>query len=29
MAHAQGFYFPNHPELTPEEVHLLCSLLSA
>lgn len=25
--HARGFYFPNHPELTEEDVQLLCGLL--
>lgn len=29
LVHAQGFYFPNHPELTDDEVTLLCSLLAA
>jgi CDP-6-deoxy-D-xylo-4-hexulose-3-dehydrase len=25
--HTNGFYFPNNPELTPEEVEVLCALL--
>ncbi|TSC80388.1 MAG: hypothetical protein G01um101425_42 [Candidatus Peregrinibacteria bacterium Gr01-1014_25] len=25
--HAQGLYFPNHPELTDEEVEMMCNLL--
>ena len=27
LIHAQGFYFPNNPELTSDEVTLLCNLL--
>lgn len=27
IIHTQGFYFPNHPELTEEELEQLCSLL--
>lgn len=27
LIHSNGFYFPNHPELTDEEIELLCSLL--
>lgn len=29
LVHAQGFYFPNNPELTSEEVDLLCTLVEA
>ncbi|NQS89535.1 DegT/DnrJ/EryC1/StrS family aminotransferase [Patescibacteria group bacterium] len=28
LVHDQGFYFPNNPELTEEEVSLLCDLIS-
>jgi CDP-6-deoxy-D-xylo-4-hexulose-3-dehydrase len=28
LIHAQGFYFPNNPDLTDQEVELLCSLLA-
>lgn len=27
LIHAQGFYFPNNPELTSDEATLLCNLL--
>ena len=27
IIHAQGFYFPNNPELLPEEIQMLCDLL--
>lgn len=27
IIHAQGFYFPNNPDLTPDEIDLLCDLL--
>lgn len=27
IIHAQGFYFPNNPDLTAEEIDILCSLL--
>lgn len=29
LVHAQGFYFPNNPELTTEEVDLLCALVQS
>lgn len=29
LVHENGFYFGNNPEMTPEEVELLCSLLEA
>jgi CDP-6-deoxy-D-xylo-4-hexulose-3-dehydrase len=28
LIHSQGFYFPNNPELTTDEVEVLCSLLA-
>ncbi len=28
LIHQNGFYFPNHPELTTDEVDLLCSLVA-
>ena len=27
LVHENGFYFGNNPEMTPEEIELLCSLL--